>query len=97
MTPEADQLLAIAMRKIQLSDGFCPVELGAKVGLSKLQAQTAARLLANAGVLVLGFDQTAEFSQDFRKSKARPASAELPPAKAKKRRSARRSTAVAAG
>ena len=95
MTPEADQLLAIALRKIDLRDGFNPTELGAKVGLNKLQAQAAARLLANAGVLVIGFDQSAEFSEDFRKSRTR-AVAEAPrPAAKKKPRAARRARAGA--
>jgi hypothetical protein len=85
MTPEADRLLAVALRKVDLDDGFSPAVLGAKAGLSKLQAETAARALANAGVLVLGFDQSAEFSEDFRRMKAPPAA--LPPAK--KRRPAK--------
>jgi hypothetical protein len=33
----------------------------------------AARVLANAGVLVLGFDHSAEFSADFRRAKTTPA------------------------
>lgn len=69
MSPEADQLLEIALKKVGLRDGFCPAELGAKVGLTKQQSETAARALANAGVLVLGFDQSAEFSADFRRSR----------------------------
>jgi hypothetical protein len=72
MTPEADRLLTVALKKVALRDGFSPAELGARVGLSKLQAETAARALANAGVLVLGFDHTAEFSDDFRRAKAPP-------------------------
>jgi hypothetical protein len=70
MTAEANQLLALALKKVDLRSGFSPAELGAKVGLSKIQAEAAARLLANAGVLVLGFDQSAEFSADFRKARS---------------------------
>jgi hypothetical protein len=72
MTPEATQLLALALKKVDLRNGFSPEELGAKVGLNKIQANAAARVLANAGVLVIGFDQSAEFSADFRKMKAPP-------------------------
>ena len=70
MTAEANQLLALALKKVDLRGGFSPAELGAKVGLSRVQAEAAARLLANAGVLVLGFDQSAEFSADFRKARS---------------------------
>lgn len=67
MTIEAEQLLAAALKKVDLHGGFQPAELGAKLGMSKLQADAAARALANAGVLVLGFDRSAEFSADYRK------------------------------
>lgn len=67
MTIEAEQLLAAALKKVDMRGGFQPAELGAKLGMSKPQADAAARALANAGVLVLGFDQSAEFSPDFRK------------------------------
>jgi hypothetical protein len=73
MTPEAEQLLAVALKKVKLRDGFSPAELGARAGLSRLQAEMAARVLANAGVLVLGFDHSAEFSADFRRAKTTPA------------------------
>jgi hypothetical protein len=72
MTPEADRLLALALKKVGLRDGFSPAELGARIGLSRLQAEAAARMLANAGVLVIGFDHSAEFSDDFRRAKATP-------------------------
>jgi hypothetical protein len=75
MTSEADQLLAVALKKVGMGDGFSPAELGARVGLNKMQAEGAARVLANAGVLVLGFDHSAEFSDDFRRSKSFPANA----------------------
>jgi hypothetical protein len=93
MTPEADQLLAVALKKVDLRDGFSPAELGARVGLSKLQAQAAARLLANAGVLVLGFDQSAEFSDDFRRSR----SASAPVTQAMKKKKGRPRKLAAAG
>jgi hypothetical protein len=73
MTPEADRLLAVALKKISLRDGFSPAELGARVGLNKMQADAAARELANAGVLVIGFDRSAEFSDDYRRAKTAPA------------------------
>jgi hypothetical protein len=90
MTAEAEQLLAAALKKVDLHGGFQPAELGAKIGLSKLQADAAARVLANAGVLVLGFDRSAEFSPGFRKTRV-PAAAR--PAKKKLR--ARKATASA--
>jgi hypothetical protein len=79
MTTEASQLLAMALKKVDLRDGFSPVELGAKIGLTRPQAEAAARALANAGVLVLGFDFAAEFSADFRKSPAAVAAASSVP------------------
>jgi hypothetical protein len=94
MTPEADQLLAVALKKVDLRDGFSPEELGARVGLSKLQAQAAARLLANAGVLVLGFDQSAEFSDDFRRSRT---SRTAPVAESPKKKKGRPRKLAAAG
>ena len=59
MTIDAEQLLAAALKKVDLRGGFDPAELGSKAGLSKPQAVAAARVLANAGVLVLGFDGSA--------------------------------------
>ena len=96
MTTEAQQLLEVALKKIDLRHGFSPAELGAKVGLSKLQAEAAARTLANAGVLVLGFDQSAEFSPDFRKSRMPAAAKAVKPLRAakKKRATARDAAAV---
>jgi hypothetical protein len=78
MSPEADRLLAVALKKVGLRDGFSPAQLGARVGLSKFQSEIAARALADAGVLVLGFDHSAEFSDDYRRSKM---SSVAPPAK----------------
>jgi hypothetical protein len=80
MTTQANELLAAALKKVDLHGGFSPAEVGAKLGLSKPQAEAAARDLANAGVLVLGFDHSAEFSPDFRKART-PAAAK--PAKKK--------------
>lgn len=68
MTKEATQLMAEALKRVTVSGSFSPAALGARVGLSKPQAETAARALSNAGVLVLGFDCAAEFSPDFRKA-----------------------------
>jgi hypothetical protein len=79
MTPEAEQLLAVALKNVSLRDGFSPAALGARVGLSRAQAENAARALANAGVLVIGFDHSAEFSDDFRR--ARTVSSEVAPKK----------------
>ena len=89
MTPEADRLLGVALRKVDLADGFSPAALGAKAGLTKLQAEAAARALANAGVLVLGFDGAAEFSEDFRRSKRGPVAVAAPPARVGRRRAAK--------
>lgn len=69
MTPEAETLLAEAIRVVGLRGSFDPEELGAKVGLNKGRAEAAARALSNAGVLVLGFDNAAHFSPDYRRAK----------------------------
>ena len=70
MTDEASRLMTEALRTVKLNGSFSPAEVGAKIGLSKIQAEAAARDLSNAGVLVLGFDCAAFFSPDFRKAKA---------------------------
>lgn len=67
MTPEATQLMDEALKVVQLDASFDPVEIGARIGLKPAQAETAARALSDAGVLVLGFDSSAEFSSQFRK------------------------------
>ena len=72
MTKDAEQLVAEALKRVKLHDGFSPIELGAKIGLEKHQAEAAARALSNAGILVLGFDLAAHFSPDFRKSRKPP-------------------------
>ena len=68
MTNDAEQLMAEALRRVTVSGSFSPAEIGSRVGLSKPQAESAARALSNAGVLVLGFDGSAEFTPDFRKA-----------------------------
>ena len=75
MTNEAKRLLEKAMESVGLRGSFDPAELGAKVGLSRQQAESAARDLSNAGVLVLGFDLAAHFTPDYRKAHAPPAAA----------------------
>ena len=70
MTADATQLMAEALRVVDLSGSFSPAVLGAKLGLPRSRAEAAARELSNNGVLVLGFDFAAEFSPDFRKSRA---------------------------
>ena len=71
MTTDATQLMAEALRVVDLSGSFYPAVLGAKLGLPRSRAEAAARELSNNGVLVLGFDCAAEFSPDFRKARAR--------------------------
>lgn len=70
MTEEANLLLAEALKRVTVSGSFDPASMGKRLGLSKPQAESAARALANAGVLVLGFDSAAEFSSDYRKAHA---------------------------
>jgi len=70
MTKEAAELMAEALRVVKLNGSFSPSEIGARIGLHKMQAESAARSLSNAGVLILGFDCAAHFSTDFRKANA---------------------------
>ena len=70
MTPEATSLLAAAIKSATLAGSFDPVTVGARVGLDKFRAQAAARTLANAGVLELGFDCAANFTAEYRKASA---------------------------
>jgi hypothetical protein len=70
MTKEAERLMAEALKVATISGSFSPEEIGARIGMDKLQAELAARALSNAGVLVIGFDCAAHFSKDFRKSRA---------------------------
>ena len=72
MTTEANQLMAEALKVAKLDGSFNPAEIGARVGLNKAQAESAARTLSNAGVLSLGFDCAAHFTTDFRKMHAPP-------------------------
>jgi hypothetical protein len=78
MTNEAEQLLAEVTRRVKLDESFCPVEIGAAIDLPKPKAEAAARVLANAGILVLGFDSAAEFTPDYRKARAKAAAAAAP-------------------
>jgi hypothetical protein len=71
MTKEAEQLMAEALKRVDLHDSFSPAEIGHRVGMNRFQSEAAARLLSDAGVLVLGFDCAASFSTDFRKAKQR--------------------------
>ena len=85
MTKEATQLMAEALRVVKLGGSFSPSEIGARIGLEKMQSESAARSLSNAGVLVLGFDCAAHFSPDFRKANAPVAKAKPTSAKRKAR------------
>lgn len=92
MHKNAEQLLAAALRVIPLNGSFAPETIGAKVGLTKAEAEAAARQLSNAGILVLGFDCSANFSPDYRKMHAPPR-----PEAVKKAKKRRTRTAVAVG
>ena len=70
MTDEANLLLTEALKRVTVRGSFDPAVVGKRLGLSKPQSESAARALANAGVLVLGFDSAAEFSSDYRKAHA---------------------------
>ena len=85
MTKDATDLMAAALRIAKVDGSFSPADVGAKIGLSRGQSELAARALANAGVLVLGFDYAAHFSSDFRKSQRGPKATEGKP-RPKKRR-----------
>lgn len=73
MTKEAEQLLAEVLKTVHLNGSFDPAEVGEEIGLNKFQSESAARELANAGILVLGFDSAAHFSADYRKAHSKPA------------------------
>ena len=62
--------MAEALKRVTVSGSFSPAEVGARCGLTKPQAESAARDLSNAGVLTLGFDCSAEFTPGFRKAHA---------------------------
>jgi hypothetical protein len=53
-----------------LEDSFSPADIGRRIGFSKPQSEITARLLADAGVLELGFDCTASFSPEYQEMKA---------------------------
>jgi len=86
MTKDASTLLAAALKSATLTGSFSPAEVGARVGLDKVQSELAARWLANAGVLELGFDSAAHFTAEYRKAHAPPAPAKKPAAKAPRKR-----------
>ncbi|HZZ44270.1 MAG TPA: hypothetical protein VFE58_15150 [Tepidisphaeraceae bacterium] len=88
MTTEATTLLAAALKSATLTGSFSPTALGARCGLNELQALAAARYLANAGVLIIGFDSAAHFSPDYRKAHT-PSTKKLTP---KSKKSPRRNT-----
>lgn len=67
MTNEDKQFMAEALKQVKLDEGFAPAEVGKRIGMSKMQSETAARSLSEVGVLVLGFDHSAEFSPEYRK------------------------------
>jgi hypothetical protein len=85
MTKEATDLMAAALRIAKVDGSFSPADVGAKIGLSRGQSELAARALANAGVLVLGFDCAAHFSSDFKKSQRGDKSAPGKPRRKKQR------------
>ena len=68
MNSEASTLLAAALKSASINGSFSPAEIGARIGLNKFQAEAAARWLANAGVLELGFDSAAHFTPEYRKA-----------------------------
>jgi hypothetical protein len=93
MTTDATDLMAEALKRIDLKGSFSPAEIGAKVGMNKMRAEAAARLLSNQGILVLGFDCAAYFSPDYRKAQTKPVEKEAGTGgKARRRTSASRKT-----
>lgn len=81
-------MLAELLRTVKLNGSFDPAEIGDGIGLTKLQAEAAARQLSNAGVLVIGFDSAAQFSPEYRKAN-RPAEPKDPAKKAGRKKSKR--------
>ena len=71
MIKEAQELMAEALRRVELHESFSPAEIGKRLGLTQSQSEVAARALSDAGVLVLGFDCAASFTSDFRKARKR--------------------------
>jgi hypothetical protein len=72
MTIEAERLMAEALKVVKLQGSFSPATIGKRIGLDRHRAESAARALSNAGILVLGFDCDAEFSPHFRKANRPP-------------------------
>ena len=67
MTIEASQLMAEVLKCVKMNGDFMPADIGKRIGLSRAQSDVAARSLSNAGVLVIGFDNSAHYSEDYRK------------------------------
>jgi hypothetical protein len=87
MTNEATQFMAKTLKSVKVNGSFSPEDIGARIGLSDEQSIAAARELSNAGVLVLGFDNAAQFSSEFKKAHAKAE------AKGNRSKSSRRVTA----
>lgn len=64
--------MAKALKTVGLKGYFSPAEVGAKIGLSKMESENAARALSNDGILVIGFDCAAEFSPEYQRANAKP-------------------------
>ena len=96
MSTESDQFIAEALKRVGLGGSFSPTDVGAKIGLSKPQAEAAARALSNAGVLVLGFDNAAHFSSDYRKLRTVKEASAAKKSKADKSKSKSKSLSAAA-
>jgi len=69
MTTESTRFMAEALKRVKLNGSFEPADIGKWIGFNKTQSEVTARALSNAGVLVLGFDCAAHFSEGFRKMK----------------------------
>ena len=85
MTKEATQLMAEALKRVDLNESFSPADIGHRVGMNRFQAEAAARALSDAGVLVLGFDCAAAFTSEFRKAQKRDARVRKPARQAARR------------
>lgn len=84
MDPDAEKLIAEALKHGDLQSSFSPAEIGELIGFSKPRAEAAARWLSNAGVLELGFDLAANFSPDYQKFKSPPVAKPVKAAKSAK-------------
>ena len=93
MTPESSLLLAEVLKCVPLTDNFCPAKIGRRIGLTKPQAYSAARILSNEGVLSLGFDFAANFTPEYRKARSTAKSPAGNSAPSSRRRASARSIA----